>query len=119
MMALLTIFLGGGVGAVLRFLLDQLIQQYAPYYWLGILIVNLLGATAFFLYYKYSLPSHQNFDLFILTGLLGGLTTFSTFSFQAVSLLLKGHWGQALSVVLLNVVLGILIGVFILSKKFL
>lgn len=74
---------------------------------LGTLIVNLLGgflmgvALAFFI----ATPSQNEFRLFIMTGFLGGLTTFSAFSAEAFSLLHKQEYAWA-SVHILSHVLG-------------
>ena len=77
---------------------------------LGTLIVNLLGgflmglALAFFV----TTPSHNELRLFVMTGFLGGLTTFSAFSAEAVTLLHKQEYVWAF-VHILGHVLGSLI----------
>ena len=50
----------------------------------------------------------------VKAGVLGSLTTFSTFSVELVSLLKEGRWQEAVVVILLNIVFGIIIGIGIL-----
>jgi fluoride exporter len=65
---------------------------------MGTLIANLLGgflmgvALAYFI----NTPSHNDLRLFVMTGFLGGLTTFSAFSAEAFTLLQKQHYAWAL-----------------------
>lgn len=75
---------GGALGAVARMLLSTLIGANA------ILIINIIGCFAIgslvsFLALKSSLS--QTMSLFLIVGLLGGFTTFSTFSMEAMAML--------------------------------
>jgi len=96
---------GAALGAWLRWSLGVVLNvSVIP---LGTLAVNLLGgflmglALAFFV----STPSQSELRLFVVTGFLGGLTTFSTFSAEAFSLLHKQEYVWA-SVHILSHVLG-------------
>jgi CrcB protein len=97
--ALLAVFLGAGVGACLRFALGQTLNQWLPQLPLGTLAANLIGgylvgvAIAFFAWRSEFSPLWR---LAIITGFLGGLTTFSTFSAEVVNALLRGEPGWAL-----------------------
>lgn len=99
---ILAIFCGGGLGASLRWLLSLKFNQAWPSFQTGTLLANLIGcfiiglAVAFFAFRPNLLPVVR---LFLITGLLGGLTTFSTFSSEVVQLLERGHIGTGLAVV--------------------
>ncbi|HET7300278.1 MAG TPA: fluoride efflux transporter CrcB, partial [Oleiagrimonas sp.] len=83
-------------GAWLRWLLGLLMNPLFPTLPLGTLAANLLGgflmglALGVFAHYQSLAPEWR---LFITTGFLGGLTTFSTFSAEAVTLLLHQQYG--------------------------
>lgn len=118
-MQLLFIALGGALGAVSRFLLgnwcDKLIGGAWPW---GTFIVNIIGcfAMGFFMTLiveKELLPA--TWRLFLCVGLLGGFTTFSSFSYEALNLLASGHSTAALTYVGGSVLLGLTaasIGIF-------
>lgn len=94
--ALFAVGLGAAFGAWLRWLLGLLMNPLFPTLPLGTLAANLLGgflmglALGVFAHYQSLAPEWR---LFITTGFLGGLTTFSTFSAEAVTLLLRQQYG--------------------------
>jgi fluoride exporter len=111
MKIILAIGSGGFIGAVLRYLLSQIIQtKQTSAFPLGTLVVNILGCfligIVFGLADKGSIT--QNWKLFLATGFLGGFTTFSAFSYETVSLLRDGQFGYAMTYVISSVVVGLL-----------
>ena len=108
------IFIGGGVGACLRFILSEWVYLLSRNVWLGTLLVNILGCLVFCLIVRYQNHLDDKLLAFVQIGLLGSLTTFSTFNYQVIELLKNAHTLEALSVILLNVLSGILIGAWIL-----
>lgn len=107
MMSLILVFLGGGLGAVTRHSLSTFVMRYASggFPW-GTLAVNLIGAFLIGLIIELSalrLSLSQDMKLLLVTGILGGFTTFSAFSLETVLLLQRGDWGQALAYVLMSV----------------
>lgn len=89
---------GAAVGAVLRWLLAGRFNPLLPQLPLGTLAANLIGGYAIgvalgWLGQNPQLPPQVR--LFVVTGLLGGLTTFSTFSAEVVAHLESGHLGWA------------------------
>ena len=86
---------GGAVGCVLRFLIVKLIIRLNPTIFpLGTMVVNLLGAFLIgAMLAKYG--AQHNSRVFFVTGLCGGFTTFSAFSWDALQLLHRGQYGQA------------------------
>ena len=95
-MAYLIVFLGAGIGGVARYgisllavgMVDVAVFPYAT------LLINvsgsfLMGLIAEFFVVRTGLPQHLR--LFLTTGILGGYTTFSSFSLEAVVLFDSGH----------------------------
>ncbi|UWQ17298.1 fluoride efflux transporter CrcB [Jannaschia sp. M317] len=107
--------LGGAIGAALRFLLGSaLMRDGFP---VAILTCNVLGSFAMgiaaVLLGRHGLPQWQPF---LLTGVLGGFTTFSAFSLETLTLVERGAWGQAFIYVALSVglsLLALMLGLFI------
>jgi fluoride exporter len=98
--AALAVGMGAVLGAWLRWGLGYWLNERAPQLPLGTLAANLVGgylvglAIALFSD-RTGIP--PEWRLFIVTGFLGGLTTFSTFSAESVTMMLRGEYGWALS----------------------
>ncbi|WP_037570530.1 fluoride efflux transporter CrcB [Phaeacidiphilus oryzae] len=97
-MPVLLVFVGGAIGAPLRYLLDRFVQsRHESVFPFGTLAVNLVGAvilgglTAGAA--EHGLPG--DLSLLLGTGVCGGLTTFSTFGYETVSLLEQGSLAEA------------------------
>jgi CrcB protein len=95
----LLICLGGAIGTGLRYLTSIFAARWFgaefPY---GTLIVNLAGAFVIGLVQQIgtqSLLITDNARLFVTTGMMGGLTTYSTFSYETVQLMEVNAWHQA------------------------
>lgn len=92
--SIVAIGVGGGVGALLRWWLGLTLNAYFPAIPPGTLAANLIGgyvvgvAVAFFATYSAIAPEWR---LFVITGFCGGLTTFSTFSAEIVTLMQQGR----------------------------
>ncbi len=97
--SVLAISLGAALGALLRWWLAVALNGLFPALPPGTLAANLVGgyligvALALFAH-QVSLP--PEWRLFVVTGFLGGLTTFSTFSAEVTTLLQQGRLGWAL-----------------------
>ncbi len=94
LLAALSVFIGAGLGALLRWLLGQRLNPVFPSIPLGTLTANLLGGflVGFLLIWLNRHPAlPPELRLLVITGFLGGLTTFSTFSAEVVTLLSRGE----------------------------
>jgi len=101
MLTLLAVGSGGFIGASLRYLINNYISHHFPHTLpYGILFVNLFGSLIigimFGLFTFTSIFSHDTrVYTFISTGILGALTTYSTFALDSFMLLHSGHYGAA------------------------
>ncbi|ADV43670.1 fluoride efflux transporter CrcB [Bacteroides helcogenes] len=109
---LICIFLGGGIGSVLRYCVQMILHnRIIPYSfpW-ATLTVNIIGSFCIGLFYalsaRFSLSAETR--MLFTTGLCGGFTTFSTFSNDALIILRQGCYGTFLLYILLSVTLGII-----------
>lgn len=120
-LAIAAISIGASFGAVLRWLLSINFNTASPSLQPGTLIANLLGGyligigIAYFANHPTLAPEWR---LFAITGFLGGLTTFSTFSAEVVALLQEGKIIPACTVIAMHVIgslLLTLLGIFTVS----
>lgn len=104
---LISVALGGAIGASLRFLVGTaLAREGFP---VAILTVNVLGSFAMGLgAVLLARAGLSHWQPFLLTGVLGGFTTFSAFSLETLTLIERGAFGQALGYVILSVGLSVL-----------
>ena len=111
MRQLLLVFVGGGLGATLRHAVNlaslRLVGAALPY---GTFFINvtgslLMGVVVGLFAWKVSLPPALR--LFVATGILGGYTTFSTFSLETAQLVERGQTWLAIGYVLGSVLLGV------------
>ena len=99
-LAVFAIFSGAGLGALLRWGLGLRLNPLFPTLPLGTLAANLVGGLLIgfavaWLGRHPGLPPELR--LFAITGFLGGLTTFSTFSAEVVTLFTRGEYGWGLA----------------------
>ncbi len=117
-MTTLQVALGGAIGATLRFLTGiGILRLVGPGFPLTVLGVNVLGSFFMGLFVVFATQRGvTQLNPFVLTGLLGGFTTLSAFSLEAVHLFERGAMGQALAYVVISVVLsigGLILGLMI------
>ncbi len=114
---------GGAVGAVMRHLVARQIMKLAGVgFPLGTLVVNVVGS--FLMGVLVALLVHgwkvgAELRAFLMVGVLGGFTTFSTFSLEFVRLIGREEFGAATAYALASVVLAVtsvLVGIYIVHK---
>ncbi len=110
-MSFLIVFLGGGVGAAIRHGVNLLVSlMISAHFPLGTLFINafgsfLMGAIVGYMAFRGDVS--QSWRLFLATGVLGGFTTFSTFSLETVLLFERGEQLNAALYVMASVGLGV------------
>src|SRR5450432_2017441 len=107
----LLVFIGGGLGSTLRHIVNvasaRVLGTAFPYH---TFIINITGSTVMGLiagYLAFKGEASQPWRLFLMTGILGGYTTFSAFSLDAVLLYERGDTALAALYVLASVALAI------------
>ncbi len=97
---ILAVFIGGGVGSVLRYLVWVLFSVYRfPASVLATFCVNVVGSLIIgflYVYFMSKIDSSEQVRLMLTFGLCGGLTTFSTFSMETLTYIQDGMYGHAL-----------------------
>ena len=108
MTQILAIAAGGAVGALLRYWTSTAVHSRLgmafPY---GTLVVNVLGSLLMGFLYVWlidRMAAGPALRAFLLIGVLGAFTTFSTFSMETLNLMEAGHPGKALANVLVSVI---------------
>lgn len=116
MKELIYVFIGGGTGSVLRFIVSMLWKHFSlhPRYadvvfpW-PTFIVNILGCFLIGMFYQYSerWGLTPEVRLLLTTGLCGGFTTFSTFSYEGLTLINSGYYGTYALYLISSIILGV------------
>ena len=120
----LIVFLGGGIGAALRHGVNRLsLIWFGLGFPVGTLFVNVVGSLAMGLLigaFAAMEPVSNNMRLFLATGILGGFTTFSAFSLDALTLWERGAFGHAIAYVAASVLfsLAAVTAGFLISRHF-
>jgi CrcB protein len=103
---------GSAVGGIFRFLMGKLVMHlFQPPFPLGTFLVNITGSFLIGLAYA-SFGKTGNLSpaalLFLATGVLGGFTTFSAFSYENMLLMKNGHYFLSASYIFASILLGLL-----------
>ena len=116
---ILLVIAGGALGSLLRYMTSDLMQKYYQGgFPIGTFTVNIIGS--FIIGILWSIAEIMNlsmsFRLFIFVGILGGFTTFSSFSIESINLIRDNHFKIALLYINATNVIGIAIsfeGIFV------
>jgi CrcB protein len=112
MRALLFVGIGGGLGSIFRYVISVFVGRHIPIVFpMGTLLVNISGCFLIGVFYSI-FARHADFNndwrLFLITGICGGYTTFSTFSYDGLVLLKQGANLSFMLYALGSVVIGLL-----------
>lgn len=107
----LVVMIGGALGTLFRFLAGSMVMRfYSASFPLGTFLINITGSFFIGLFMTLFLnrPAiHANWRLFLVTGILGGYTTFSSFEWETLVTLRNGVDAVAFLYVGLSVILGL------------
>lgn len=116
------VFLGGGLGSAMRYLLSKSVYPLFSNSIIGTLSVNVLGSLLIGLLIGFQMKNIIEKPLYLLlvTGFCGGFTTFSAFALENYNLFKSGDYLQAFAYIVASIILGLLAVVlgFILAKQF-
>lgn len=109
-MPYLCVTLGSALGGLLRYLLSRWTMHISLSFPYGTVLINILGSFVIGYFGTLTLqtgkyPASDNVRLFVMVGICGGFTTFSSFSLQTFDLLRSGAWARALANAIFSVVL--------------
>lgn len=110
---IVAVFIGGGIGAVLRYLITYLSRILFQMPIIGTLTVNLIGCLVIGYVFGLTLDKLQTISpilkLLVTVGFLGGLTTFSTFSLEGFELIKNGKIIIAILYILSSCILSLIL----------
>jgi CrcB protein len=109
-MPYLWVTIGSALGGLLRYAISRWTMHLSTSFPYGTIGINVLGSFIIGYFGTLTLqsgkyPASDNLRLFVMVGLCGGFTTFSSFSLQTFDLLRSGAWARAVANVVLSVLL--------------
>jgi CrcB protein len=111
-MSYLWVTVGSALGGLLRFILGKLMLSFdvSIGFPIGTVLINVIGSFVIGYFGTLTLhsgkyPVSENLRIFVMIGICGGFTTFSSFSLQTFDLVRSGAWGRASANIALSVVL--------------
>lgn len=114
------VFLGGGIGSLVRFGISQLILKFPKSVFpVATLVSNLLASlllgVLLVLMMRMKPANAETFQAFWIIGICGGFSTFSTFAKENLELMERGQWIIAILNILVSI--GVCIGMVYLGRK--
>ncbi|MCB0459270.1 MAG: fluoride efflux transporter CrcB [Flavobacteriaceae bacterium] len=122
MKQVLLVFLGGGVGSVLRYLVTRFLNNPTTGVPYGTFLVNIIGSFLIGIILGLALKNealNQNHTLLLATGFCGGFTTFSAFAYENHLFLKSGNLTLLFGYTIASIVVGLLavfLGIYIVKQ---
>jgi CrcB protein len=109
---LLFVGIGGAAGSIFRYLISVFIKNNSHNFPWQTFTANIIGCFligVFFEFFeKHLLAQPEELKLLMITGFCGGLTTFSTFSAEGISLIQTGHYATAIIYIVSSIMAGLI-----------
>lgn len=122
-MNFIAVFIGGGLGALIRYILNLVTPNYA-YLPFATIIANFFGcfiATIVFVYFAMKSGLNPTFKIFLITGFCGGLSTLSALSLELLKFIQSDDYIKAAIYIVLTVIIctiAVLLGLFLVKNNF-
>jgi len=105
----LLVMLGGGIGAVLRYIVTTLLRRYFNLKHWATFFVNATGCFFIGLLFGYLISHSYDLYIFVIVGLIGSYTTFSTFEYENIDLIAHEKYLEFLNYSVTSCVAGFLL----------
>ncbi len=122
-MNFIAVFIGGGLGALVRYILNLIVPNYT-YLPLATIIANFCGcflATIVFVYFAMKSGLNPTFKIFLITGFCGGLSTLSALSLELLKFIQSDDYMKAAIYILLTIIIctiAVLLGLLFVKNNF-
>ncbi len=121
-MNFLAVFIGGGFGALVRYMMCLFLPKDSSYFPCATLMANFFGcfiASAVFTYFVVKSDMNSVYKLLLITGFCGGLSTLSAMSLEVMEFIQTGDYLRAASYILISLlicVISVILGIALVKK---